>query len=185
MQSATLSLVLERQAEEIHEPDFSAYAPLVSFEAFLSAERVFGWLRLDADRLTDLLNAHDLIHLANVLVEDHRDGGTVSAEETLIPRSEIVAVIARGPRGDPSRRLATRPNAVVVESGLYDVGGIMHAPIGMGPEERWQGGGPMVPLTEAWLEYRSGDQLRRVRSETVIVNRDLATLTGWSPSRGS
>ena len=33
----------------------------------------------------------------------------------------------------------------------------------------------MVPLTDAWLEYRSGDQHRRHRSDTVIINRELAT----------
>ena len=140
MEPATLSLVLERQAEEIHEPEFAAYAPLVSFEAFLPAERVFGWVRLDADRLTDLLNAHDLIRLANVLVEDHRDGRAVSADETLIPRSEIIAVVARGPRGDPTRRLPTRAHAVVVGSGIYRIGGFVHAPVGMDPEERLQDG---------------------------------------------
>ncbi len=175
MDPATLSLVLERRSEDIHEPEFAAYAPLVSFEALLPAERVFGWVRLDTDRLTDLLNAHDLVHLENVLIEDHRDGRSVSAEETIIPRSEMVAVIAHGPRGNPARRRATRPHAVVVVSGTYRIGGFVHAPPGMDPEERWCDGSPMVPLTEAWLEYRSGDQYRRERAETVIVNRDLAT----------
>ena len=32
----------------------------------------------------------------------------------------------------------------------------------------------MIPLTEAWIEYRSGDDLRRRRLGTIIVNRDLA-----------
>ena len=47
MDTATLRLVLEPQSEDIHEPDFAAYGPLVGFEAFLPAQRVFGWLRLD------------------------------------------------------------------------------------------------------------------------------------------
>ena len=99
MAPATLNLVLERRAEDIHEPEFAAYTPLVGFEAFLSAQRVFGWVRLDADRLTDLLNAHELLHLENVHVEDLREGSTIAADETLLPRSEIIAVIASGPRG--------------------------------------------------------------------------------------
>ena len=175
MDPATLSLVLERQAEEIHEPEFAAYAPLVSFEAFLRAERVFGWVRLDADRLTDLLNSNDLVHLANVFVEDHRAGGTVSSDATLIPRSEIVAVIARGPRGDPAQRRVTQPHAVVVESGIYRIGGFIHTPVGAQPADRCLNGSPMVPLTGAWIEYQSGDQHRHERSETVIVNRELVT----------
>ena len=175
MDPSTLSLVLEPLAEDIHEPEFAAYTPLVGFEAFLSAQRVFGWVRLDADRLTDLLNAHDLMHLENVHVEDLRDGSTVSTDETLLPRSELIAVIASGPRGDPGRRRATRPHAVVIESGIYRIGGCVHAPSGVDPEIRLHDGGPMVPLTGAWLEYHSGGQRRRDVVGTVIVNRRLAT----------
>jgi hypothetical protein len=175
MEPATLSLVLQPRAEEIHEPDFSAYAPLVRFEAFLAAQRLFGWVRLDADRLTDLLNAHDLLRLANVLVEESRDGSAVLADETLIPRSEIVAVVASGPRGDPARRVETRAHPVIIESGVYRVGGLVHAPPGEDPAERFGRGEPMVPLTDAWLEYPWGDRERRDARATVIVNGRSAT----------
>lgn len=183
MDSATLSLVMERHAEDIHEPEFAAYTPLVGFEAFLSVQRIFGWVRLDTDRLTDLLNAHDVLHLENVHVEDLRGGSTVAADETLLPRSEIIAVVARGPRGDPSRRALTQRYAVVVESGAYRIGGYVHATADMGPEARWQSGGPMVPLTEAWLEHRSVDRYRREILDTVIVNRPLATLVEVASGR--
>jgi hypothetical protein len=175
MAPATLRLVLERRDEDIHEPEFAAYIPLVGFEAFLSAQRIFGWVRLDAHRLTDLLNAHDLLHLENVHVEDLRDGSTVAADETSLPRSEIIAVIASGPRGDPIRRATTQRHAVAVESGIYRIGGCVHAAAGVDPAVRWQDGGPMVPLTEAWLEYRSGDGYRRDSLDTVIVNRRRVT----------
>lgn len=175
MEPATLSLDLERRAEDIHEPEFAAYAPLVRFEAFLSAQRLFGWVRLDANRLTDLLNAHDLVRLTNVLVEEHRDGRVVLSDETVIPRSEIIAVVARGPRGDPTRRLETNAHTVVIDSGVYQFGGLVHAPAGMGAEQRLRDGGPMVPLTEAWLRYRAGEQCRRDTGKTVIVNCESAT----------
>lgn len=181
MAPVTLSLDLEPRAEDIHEPEFAAYAPLERFEAYLSAQRLFGWVRLDAARLTDLLNAHDLIRLTNVLVEEHRDGRTVLADETLIPRSEIVAVVARGPRGDPRRRLETVAHRVIIESGDYRVGGLIHAPEGMGAERRLRDSGPMVPLTAAWLQYRAGGRWRRDTDETIIVNCGSATrveLTG-------
>ena len=175
MKTSTLSLVLERQAEDIHEPDFAAYTPLVGFEAFVYAQRVFGWVRLEADRLTDLLNAHDLIHLENVHVEDLRDGTTVSADETFLPRSELIAVVASGPRGDPTRRRATHPHAVDIESGEYHISGCVHSPPGVDPGVRLRNGGPMIPLTGARLEYRSGSETRRSALETIIVNRELAT----------
>jgi hypothetical protein len=175
MQSATLSLVMEHRIEDIHEPEFAAYAPLASFEAFLPAQRLFGWVRLDADRLTDLLNTHDLIRLANVHVEEHRDGSTVAADETVIPRAEIIAVVASGPRGDAALRVPTRPHAVIVEAGDYRIGGHIHVPPGVEAMERWNGDGPMIPLTEAWLEYRQGGGQRRAAKTTVIVNRGSAT----------
>ena len=170
MHPATLSLGLERRAEDIYEPEFSAYVPHVQFEAFLAAQRLFGWVRLEADRLTDLLNSHELVRLTNVLVEDIRDGDAVLADETLVPRSEIVAVVASGPRGDPSRRVETDAYPVVIESGVYRIGGLVHAPPGVDPAERLRAGDPMLPLTEAWLEYAWGERDRRDTKATVIVN---------------
>lgn len=175
MEPATLSLVLEPQAEDIHEPEFAAYAPLVRFEAFLAAQRLFGWVRLDADRLTDLLNDHDLVELANVLVEERRDGTAILADATVIPRTEIVAVVASGPRGDPTRRVETRAYPVRIEAGEYRVGGLLHAPVGVDPSDRFWNSQHMVPLTEAWLQYPWGEQSRRDARATVIVNRWAAT----------
>jgi len=175
MDPATLSIVMEAQAEDIAEPDFAAYAPLVSFEAFLGAQRLFGWVRLEADRLTDLLNAHHLLRLANVHVEEHHDGSIVAADETLIPRAELVAVVASGPRGDPARRVATGTHVVALDAGAYRIVGRLHVPPGMDPMERWSRGEPMIPLTEAWLEYPSGTELRRANRRTVVVNREAVT----------
>jgi hypothetical protein len=175
MELAALSLDLERRAEDIHEPDFAAYVPLVRFEAFLSAQRMFGWVRLDADRLTDLLNAHDLLRLTNVLVEEHGDGRAVSADETVIPRSEIIAVIASGPRGDPRRQLETRTHSVAIDSGVYRFGGLVHVPVGVAPGRWLSVSGPMVPLTEAWLQYRVGGHWRHDTGKTIIVNCGPAT----------
>jgi hypothetical protein len=175
MTSATLDLVLEQRIEDIHEPDYAAYVPLVSFEAFLSAQRLFGWVRLDCDRLTDLLNSHDLIRLSNVHVEEHRDGSIVAADETVIPRAEIVAVVASGPRGDASLRVPTTLQPVVIEAGTYGIGGHLHVPAGVGAMDRWHTSGPMIPLTEAWLTYRSGGKPRRAARTTVIVNRGSVT----------
>ena len=173
--TAVLTLEMEPRVEDIHEPEFAAYAPLVSFEAFLPAQRLFGWVRLDAGRLTDLLNAHELIRLTNVHVEEHRDGGTIPADETVIPRTEIAAVVASGPRGDPVLRVPTTPHAVIIEAGTYRIGGHVHAPPGVDPIDRWRQEGPMIPLTDAWLDYRSGGEERRAAKATVIVNRESVT----------
>ena len=170
-----LCLVLERVSEEVHEPEFVATLPLVGFEAFVPGSRVFGWVRLDADRLTDMLNAHEELHLVNVLVE-HLDGGaTVTADEAVVRRGELIAVRATGPRGDASRRELTLTHPVLVESGLYLIGGHLHAAPGADPMIRMLGRDPMVPITAAWIAYRPGADDLRDRVGTIIVNRELAT----------
>ena len=168
-------LVLERSSEDVHEPEYVTNAPLVSFEAFVPGHRVFGWVRLKADRLTDLLNDHEELLLANVRVEHLEDGTTVTADEAVVRRADLVAVRASGPRGEASRREDTRSHAMIVESGPYRIAGHLHAAPGVGPAARIQGREPMIPLTEAWIEYRSGNQLRHVPVGTIIVNRELAT----------
>jgi len=169
-----LCLVLERVSEEVHEPEFVATLPLVGFEAFLPDGRVFGWVRLDADRLTDMLNTHEELLLVNVLIE-HLDGATVTADEAIVRRGELIAVRARGPRGDATRREPTLTHPVVVESGPYLIGGHLHAAPGANPMLRILGREPMVPLTAAWITHRGEAEPRLERVDTIIVNRELAT----------
>jgi hypothetical protein len=170
-----LRLVLERVSEEVHEPEFVAALPMVGFEAFVSDSRVFGWVRLDAGRLTDMLNAHDELHLLNVLVEHLDDGATVTADEAILRRGELVAVRAGAPRGDTARREPTLTHPVVVESGPFLIGGYLHAAPGIDPMVRVLGGQPMVPLTHAWIVYTPGTDNLRDRIGTIIVNRERAT----------
>ena len=170
-----LCLVLERVSEEIHEPGFVATVPLVSFDAFVPGYRVFGWVRLDADRLTDLLNGHDELQLVNVLVEHLDDAATVTADEAIVRRGELIAVRASGHRGDAARREPTQTHPVVVESGPYLIGGHLHAAPGADPMLRILGLEPMVPLTAAWIAYGRGTDRRHYPVGTIIVNRDLAT----------
>jgi hypothetical protein len=109
------------------------------------------------------------------MVEHLDDGATVTADEAVVRRADLVAVRASGPRGEASRRADTRTHPVVVESGSYRVGGHLHAAPGVGPASRIRGREPMIPLTDAWIEYRSGGELQRRRVGTIIVNRELAT----------
>ena len=69
-----LHFALQRTFEEIFEPDSVSEIPLVRFSAYAAHHRIFGWVRLRADRLTDLLNAHDELLLKDVEIEDLDDG---------------------------------------------------------------------------------------------------------------
>jgi hypothetical protein len=171
-----LDLVLQSDFEEVFEPDSVADAPLLRFIAYRGHERVYGWVRLQADRLTDLLNACDEVHLTDVEIEGLEDGVTRPAEEVLVQRHELVAVQATGPRGDEAHRRATRSHPVAVQAGNYLIAGHLHAVPGDDPIASVIGRPPMFPLTDAWIEYWSDGQRTLQSVGTVIVNRDR---TDW------
>jgi hypothetical protein len=167
-----LHFILQRTREEVFEPDSASDVPLIQFVAFATHHRVFGWVRLRADRLTDLLNTHEELLLTDVEIESLEHGATRSVDEVLIRCSELTAVHASGPRGDEARRRLTRSHAIAVQSGNYLIGGYLHAPPGSDPIASLGERPPMVPLTDAWIEYWSGDKRTQQSSGTIIVNRE-------------
>jgi hypothetical protein len=169
-----LYLILQPTAEEVFEPDAVADAPLVRFMAYGAHHLVFGWVRLRADRLTDLLNAHEELHLAEVQIESLEDGITQSAEEIIIRRRELIAVHAAGPRGDQALHHRTRTHPIAIQSGNYLIGGHLHADPDADPMASISGRPPMVPLTDAWIEYWSGGERKYQSTGTIVVNRDEA-----------
>ncbi len=169
-----LALHLDAVAEDVFEPDFVSSAPLLRFEAFLAGERLFGWIRLDADRLTDLLNAHDALHLYRSTFESLDDGSTRHEEDVVIPRSSLIAVSVTGPRGDPVLRRWTHSHPAVVQLGEYLMGGYAHTNPGDDALATILRRQAMVPLTDAWLEHWRGGQRHRKWIGTMVFNRDLA-----------
>ena len=172
--SRRLYLILQPTSEEVFEPDAVADAPLVRFIAYGLHHRVFGWVRLRADRLTDLLNAHEELHLAEVEIESLEDGITQSVDEIIIHRRELIAVHATGPRGDQARHQRTRTHPIAIQSGNYLIGGHLHADPGADPIASVAGRPAMVPLTDAWIEYWSGGERKYQSTGTIVVNRDAA-----------
>ncbi len=169
-----LYLILQPTPEEVFEPDSVADAPLVRFIAYGLQERVFGWVRLRADRLTDLLNAHEELHLAEVEIEDLEDGVTRASDKIIIHRRDLVAVHATGPRGDAALHHRTRTHPVAVQSGKYLIGGHLHANPGTDPLASVASRPAMIPLTDAWIEYWSGGERKYQSTGTIVVNREYA-----------
>lgn len=167
-----LHFILQRTPEEVFEPDFVSDVPLVRFVAFGRHHRVFGWVRLKADRLTDLLNTHKELLLTDVEIESLEDRVTRSVDEVLIRCSELIAVHASKPRGDEARRRLTRTHPIAIQSGNYLIGGYLHAPPGSDPIASMGERPLMVPLTDAWIEYWSGGERTKQSSGTIIVNRE-------------
>lgn len=169
-----LHLLLQPTDEAVYEPDFLLDAPLVRFVAYQDARRLSGWISLAADRLTDLLNACDELALEEVKVAAVADGRAEWADELVIRRDDLVAVHASGPPGDASQWQRTDPHPIVVRSGPYAIGGILHSPPGVDPLADLAARPPMVPLTDAWIEYRLDGIVRHRAQGTIIVNRQRA-----------
>jgi hypothetical protein len=169
-----LHLVLQRTSEDVNEPDYASDAPLVQFIAFEPHQRLFGWVRLRADRLTDLLNTHDEILLTDLEIEGLEDGARQSVDEVLVRCSDVIAVQAGAPRGEEARRLPTRTHPVAMQAGSYLIGGYLHAPPGQDPIASVADRPPMIPLTDAWIESWSGSRRTTQSSGTIIVNRAKA-----------
>jgi hypothetical protein len=167
-----LQLLLQRTAEEVFEPDAAPDAPFVRFAAYGAHQRVFGWVRLREDRLTDLLNAHDELHLLEVELESLATGLLGTVDEVIIPRRDLVAVQANGPHGDASRRLPTRTHPITVQSGNYLISGYLHVPPGDDPLESVRRRPPMIPLTDALIEYWMHGKREHQAIGTIIFNRD-------------
>lgn len=168
-----VALVLETLAEAPSEPDFVSDAPLVAFDAFLVDRRVFGWMRLGADRLTDVLNAQRRLVLHNVQLAGLPDGRLEVHDELVLERDDLLAVRAGGPRGDPARRVHLRRHPLIVRTGPYVIGGFLHAPPGVEPREDLELRAPMVPLSLGSLELWDDGHRRAQWSGTIVFNRAL------------
>ena len=85
-------------------------------------------------------------------------------------------MLAAGPQGVELLRQPTQTHPVAVQAGNYLIGGYLHAPRGpirsSAPLER----PPMIPLTDAWIEYWADGERQHQSIGTIVVNRDL---TDW------
>jgi hypothetical protein len=168
------TLILERLPDAPHEPDSVADAPLVGFDAFLPDQRLSGWMRLTADRLTDLLNAHTELALVNVTLERLADRRLEWHERLLVDRRRLIAVRAGGPRGNPALRQQLCLHPLVVQSGPYLIGGYLHARPDLAPLDEIEARPVMIPLSTGRLEYWTDGRRRDGWVGTIIFNRALA-----------
>jgi hypothetical protein len=146
----------------------------IDFVGFSDDCRVEGRVELECPRLADLLNSRQTIVVHDAVLVSTTDGHSQRFEEIEIARDELDIVIASGPRGDPKRRLATKPNGVKVKLGPYSAEGFMHAPPTANPVRALSRRPAMVAITDAVLEYDDCKQPVSQWYRTILVNRDLA-----------
>lgn len=145
----------------------------IEFSGYTEDCRIFGFLQLAAERLSDALNELEELHLDSVLLVALEDNRAIEVRDLVVGRQELIAVRASGPRGNLARRIRTRPSPVAVKAGPYIVRGYVHGPPGGDPLRRFRTSRPMVPLTEAWIEYEAGGMAHRARVGPLVVNAEF------------
>ena len=146
--------------------------PLVEFVAYAEDCVLSGLVRLESERLSDMLNDHDEVQLIDVLVEPLDGSAPAEIKEVLVRRDEIVLVHASGPRGDAARRRRTRQHPVSLDLGRYAVHGYLHALPGADPLNAIRRRKVMIPITDAVIEFEFQGEARNQRAGVVVVNRD-------------
>jgi hypothetical protein len=149
------------------------HRPELEFVGYAEDCRVFGFLRLDGDRLTDMLNVQEEIRLVDAVAIGLDDSRAIEVGELTVSRDELLAVRGSGPRGNSGRRARVRPHPITLQTGPYTIHGYVHALPGADPLLHVRRRKAMVPVTEAWIEYPSAAERQRVRVGTLIVNREL------------
>jgi hypothetical protein len=146
--------------------------PFIDFVAYADDCTLSGQIRLASGRLTDLLNGRDEWQLVDVMAESFDGEELVEIKELVVARDEIVMVHASGPRGNHEQRYRTNLHAVIIQAGRLRVRGYLHARPWLDPLVVIARGTPMVPLTDASIEYDHHGLRERRRVGTVVVNRD-------------
>jgi hypothetical protein len=152
--------------------DTESIADEVAFVAYGEDCILSGRTVLDADRLSDMLNAADEYALIGVTVERLDDGSPLQVDEVVVTRDDLYIVHASGPRGDAARRHRTLPKHVALKLGPYEIRGFLHGLPGNDPVASIRHRKPMIPLTDARIEYVVNGQRREDEVETVILNRE-------------
>lgn len=178
-----LALVFDRSGPDgedgpsiTDQPGATILHPMVDFVAYAEDCVLFGRIRLQAERLTDMLNEHEELLLVDVMAQSLHQPDVMEVKEVGVARDELLLVHATGPRGDQARRTRTRTTFVSITVGPYEVRGNLHTYPGLDAVAGIHRRSPMVPLTDAWVDYPIAGQPVRQRIGTAIVNRQRIDL---------
>jgi hypothetical protein len=146
--------------------------PLVEIVAYAADCILAGRVRLEGERLTDMLDESETVQLLEVRVDPLDGSASTELIELAVDRAELLLVHTAGPRGHSGRRRRTRQHAVAVTAGPYEVRGYVHALPGADPLTSIRGRRAMIPITDARIEFQVGSEHHRLPAGVVLINRD-------------
>ena len=153
----------------------------VEFTAFADDSIFSGNLALEADRLSDVITGDAEFQVRDVIVVALDDGRTLTESAATISRGDFSAISAAGPRGNPARRIPTRPHAIRTRVGPYEIVGYLHAP----PSAYTLSGlirRRVVPITAATIRYRLHARDVEQGFDALLLNGDKVAWVEPAPN---
>jgi len=141
----------------------------VSFTAYAEDSVIRGDLLFAGDRLSDFIALAGPFEIERVTIEALDDGRVVTVESATIERDDLLAITASGPRGNPARRIRTRPHPTRMKIGQYDVTAYLHAP----PTGHPYSGvlrRPVLPGTSVVIRYQLSGRPIEATHDAVLFN---------------
>ena len=92
----------------------------ILFEGFAEDCTITGRLTMFGERLSDFLNGQERFHIHHVVCNSLADGHEAAIDSLSVERSELLCVVATGPRGNEKQRVslqtACRPRSGLTSS---------------------------------------------------------------------
>jgi hypothetical protein len=145
----------------------------IDFVGFASDCTVTGKLTMFGDRLTDFLNGQERFLVHHLECESLADGRVLGVDSMSVERSDLLAVVATGPRGSEKQRVSLQTSRLQVSIGPYLILGRLHAKAGMDAVSSVLKREPMIPLTNATIAYEVAGAIVARDIGAIIVNRLL------------
>jgi hypothetical protein len=146
--------------------------PIV-FEGFAEDCTITGRVTMFGERLTDFLNGQDRFRIHHVVCQSLADGHEASIDSLSVERSELMCVVATGPRGNEKQRVSLQSARMQVSIGPYLILGRLHTKPGSDVMATVLKREPMIPLTHATIAWEQAGSIVARDIPTVIVNRVL------------
>jgi hypothetical protein len=146
--------------------------PIV-FEAFAEDCTVTGRVTMFGERLTDFLNGQERFRLHHVVCASLDDGHEAAVDSLSIERSDLLIVLATGPRGSEKQRVSLQTARLQVSIGPYLILGRLHTAPGSDVMASVLKREPMIPLTNATIAYEQAGAIVARDVPALIVNRML------------
>jgi hypothetical protein len=154
---------------------------LAPIELYTADARIVGWIAAGGQRVTDLLNDQDELHLwhpspgpivapAGADAAEEPEPGSDSGEWQSVVTDQLILAMPPEWRAARQLRLHRKLRRVALSAGPFSVTGNLHvAPNGEGDDEVHLAGRRFLPLTDAYILHNGEPPFEHVVS-VVIVN---------------